>query len=132
MENPPGLYVMYIRDNTAPPTDFQSSRKARLQDEASQAKNTELARIARLRIEYDDYREAEVLRFTETLDRNEYEKLFAAKRLSLRPMFRGMTSQQLDSLTNTSLRGELQKSGRVRLMSFEEFCDTGAVLAIES
>ena len=122
LENPPGLYVMYIRDNAPPPANFCSSRKAKLFQEANQVKNAELARKARLEIDYTEYCEAEVLRFTNSLDSDEYETLFAAKRLTLRPLFRSMTSQQLDDMTHRALRSELETSGRVPLISFAEFC----------
>jgi len=127
LENPPGLYVMYIRDNTAPPANFCSSRKTRLHEEANQVKNADLARKARLEINYADYRDAEVLRFAESLDAKEYETLFAARRIILRPLFRSMTSQQLDDMTHRALRGELETSGRVPLLSFEGFCESSVV-----
>ena len=127
LENPPGLYVMYIRDNTSLPGNFCSSRKAKLYEEANQVKNADLSRMARLEIHYADYREAEVLKFAESLDVKEYDTLFAAKRVMLRPMFRSMTSQQLDEATHRALRGEFVTSGRVQLLSFEEFCDKSGV-----
>jgi hypothetical protein len=39
VENPPGLYIFYVRDNIVPPADFPTSRKRRLQQEAQQAKH---------------------------------------------------------------------------------------------
>ena len=44
VENPPGLYVFYVRDNVSPPADFRSSRKTKLHEQAQQMKNAELAR----------------------------------------------------------------------------------------
>ena len=127
LENPPGLYVMYIRDNTTTPADFCSSRKARLHREANQVKNAELARKARQDIDYAGYREAEILRFAESLNSEEYETLFAAKRVTLRPLFRSITSQQLDDMTHRALRSELETSGRVPLISLQDFCESSMV-----
>jgi len=122
LENPPGLYVFYLRDNIAPPSDFLSSRKAKLYQEAQQLKNAEQSSKARRQIDYDNYREAEVLRYAKSMPPDEYNELFAARRVSNRAMFRLMTSQQLDDLTHRALRGEFEESGCVSLLSFAEFC----------
>ena len=121
IENPPGLYVYYLRDNISPPTDFWSSRKAKLHDDAQQVKNAELARRARREIEYDDYRTAEITRFAEALDADEYKQIFNDCRRINRSMFKLMTEQQIDDLTHGTVRVELEKSGRVQLISFEEW-----------
>ena len=127
LENPPGLYVMYIRDNTGPPANFCSSRKAKLYKEANQVKNADRARRARQEIDYADYREAEIQKFAEALDVEEYNKLFAARRAVLLPMFRSMTSQHLDDVAHRALHRELETSARVPLLSFEEFCERSVV-----
>jgi hypothetical protein len=121
IENPPGLYVFYVRDNVTPPADFWSSRKAKLHEESQQAKNAEVARRARLQIDYDEYRHAEIKRFAETLPTEEYQQIFEASRRMNRSVFRSMTDQQMDELTHGTVCGELEKSGRVQLLSFEEF-----------
>jgi hypothetical protein len=46
-ENPPGLYVVYVRDNIAPATEFCSTRKARLHQQAENADGQQAAREAR-------------------------------------------------------------------------------------
>src|ERR1022692_3732104 len=46
-ENPPGLYVVYVRDNIAPATEFCSTRKARLHQQAKNADGQQAAREAR-------------------------------------------------------------------------------------
>ena len=46
-ENPPGLYVVYVRDNIAPATEFCSTRKARLHQQAKTADGQQAAREAR-------------------------------------------------------------------------------------
>jgi hypothetical protein len=46
-ENPPGLYVVYVRDNIAPATEFGSTRNARLHQQAKTADGQQAAREAR-------------------------------------------------------------------------------------
>jgi hypothetical protein len=129
LENPPGLYVHYIRDNIAPPAEFWSRRKAKLHEEAQQLRNADIARQAQLEIDYEEYRSAEVRRFAETLPPEEYREIFDRLRLANRSVFRSMTAEQLDDLTHRTVRGELENSGRVMLLSFEAFCRTAIVPA---
>ena len=122
VENPPGLYVFYVRDNVAPPAGFWSSRKTKLHEQAQQMKNAELARRAQLEIQYDDYRVGEVNRFAAEMPQDEYKPLFDQHRRINRSEFRLMTDEQMDDLTHRTVRAELEKSGRIQLLSFEEFC----------
>lgn len=122
LDNPPGLYVLYLRDNIAPPADFWSSRKAKLQAQAQQLKNLEAARQAQLELQYETYRAEEVKRYAATLPPDEYQQSFNDQRRRNRLMFRSMTEDQLNDLTHRTVRGELESSGRVPLLSFEEFC----------
>jgi hypothetical protein len=122
IENPPGLYVYYVRDNISSPADFCSSRTAKLHEQARQVKDAELARRARLDIDYDEYRSAEIKRFAEELPADEYKQIFEERRRMNRSLFKLMTRQQIDDLTHGTVRVELEKSGRVPLLSFDEFC----------
>ena len=122
LENPPGLYVFYIRDNIAPPSDFWSSRKAKLHEQAQQVKDAEISRRARLEIQYDEYRIGEVNRFATELPPDEYKLLFDQQRSINRAVFKSMTDEQMDDLTHRTIRAELEKSGRIQLLSIEEFC----------
>jgi hypothetical protein len=122
-KNPPGMYILYVRDNIVPPADFWSSRKARLHEQAQQAKNTERVRQAQLEIDYEEYQAAEIKRYIgETTPREEYQRMFAQVRQDNRRIFKQMTPGQLDELTARSIAAELKQSGRVPLLSFEEFC----------
>jgi hypothetical protein len=121
LENPPGLYVFYIRDNIAPPSDFWSTRKARLHEQAQQLRNAALARESALEIEYEQYRSAAIERFAQSLPAEEYRQLFEEHRRSSKGMFRSMTSPQLDNVAHSKVRAELEKSGRVQILSFSEF-----------
>src|ERR1039458_1780255 len=121
-ENPLGLYVFYVRDNVAPPAGFWSSRKTKLHEQAQQMKNAELASRAQLEIQYDDYRVGEVNRFAAEMPQDEYKPLFDQHRRINRSEFRLMTDEQMDDLTHRTVRAELEKSGRIQLLSFEEFC----------
>jgi len=121
IENPPGLYVFYIRDNVTPPADFWSSRKAKLHEQAKHENNSEVARRAQLEIQYEEYCSAEIKRFADTMPRDEYQQIFDHHRRSNRDMFKSMSSGQLDDLTHGTVRAALAKSGRVQVVSFNQF-----------
>jgi hypothetical protein len=121
LQNPPGLYVCYVRDNIAPPADFCSTRKVRLREQAQQVKDAQAARKARLELAYEEYCAAEIKRFiAEDLPREEYEQLFQNHRVRNRATFRMMTDNQLDAVTHGTIRAALEKNGRVNLLSFEQ------------
>jgi hypothetical protein len=123
LQNPPGLYVCYVRDNIAPPRDFPSTRKTKLREQLQQVKDLEAARTARLEIEYDEYRTREVECFiTEVLPADEYRQMFEQHRARNRAAFRSMTQRQLDDIAEAAIRADLQNNGRVKLLSFAEFC----------
>ena len=121
IENAPGLYIYYIRDNIAPPSSFCSSRKAKLQDDVKQLENAGRANRARLEIAYDEYRNAEIIRFAQSLSTDEYQRLFEERRRKNRSAFSLMTDQQIEDLTHGSVRADLEKSGRVELLSLDDF-----------
>ncbi len=123
VENPPGLYIFHIRDNIGPPADFPTARKRKLQGKAQQVRHSETARTARLRLEYETYCTAETKRYIlEVLPAKEYEQLFQNHSRNNRRLLRNSTDQQLEELTQGTLRAEIQQSGRVGLISFEEYC----------
>jgi len=127
IENPPGLYVIYLRDNITPPADFCSSRKSLLQEQANQAQQAEASRKARLELQYEIYRDQEIKRYaTQIMPREEYQQIFDQQRRRNRAVFKFMTEAQMDHLTRSTVCSELEKSGRVKLLAFEEFCRTAA------
>lgn len=121
LENPPGLYVTYVRDNTAPPEDFWSSRKTKLYEESQHRENEELDRQAQLQIDYEEYCSAETKAFAAALPRDEYQGIFNDLRRTNRSQFRSMSPEQLDDITHNTIRHMLKDSGRVPLLSFDEF-----------
>lgn len=122
-DNPPGMCVLYVRDNVGPPADFWSGRKNRLHEQAQQTKNAEHARKAQMEIDYEEYLTAEVGRYiSEVLPADEHRHLFDRHRMDNRRMFAHMTAVQLDELTHGTVRAEVKQSGRVQVLSIEEFC----------
>lgn len=121
-ENPPGMYVLYVRDNILPPENFMSRRKLRLQEEAQQAQDAQRARQAQLEIAYEDYRYAAVERYIASLPPAEYQQLVAAARRELKPKYLNMTAEQLNALATNWVRADLRNRGRVPLMLFKDFC----------
>ncbi len=128
LENPPGLYVLYIRDNIAPPADFQSTRKAKLHEQAQQIKDTEIARQACLEIKYEEYRSAEIKRLVDAIPQTEYQRIFKEQRKANKHLYKAMTSKQLDDLTQGTVRKLLEKDDRLQLLSFEDFSKERGVL----
>lgn len=125
--NPSGFYVKFIEDNAPVPDAFWSTRRQRLHDEAQKAQNAERARQAELEIAYDEYRAAEIQRFiSAVLPAREYQRMFDECRKANRVRFQKMTAVQLDELTRASVCAELKQSGRVPVLSFEEFCQQQA------
>jgi len=122
VENPPGLYVFYIRDNIAPPADFPTTRKRRLQEHAQQAKHMDQANTAKLKIDYESYCVEEAKRYIrEVLPAEEYQRIFQQHDRYNRSLFKNMTEEHFAELTEGTIRADVQRSGQVKLMSFEEF-----------
>lgn len=122
VENPPGLYIFHIRDNIVPPADFPTARKRKLQEQAQQARYLETARSAQLKLDYEAYCVAETKRYIqEVLPAEEYQQLFQHHSRYNRRLFKNSTDEQHEELTQGTIRAEIQKSGRVKLISFDEF-----------
>lgn len=121
LENPPGLYVFYIRDNVPVPRTFPSSKKTRLQHEAQQRRDEEVARHARLELEYDDYRTAQIDRYIETMPQLHYQRLHADQKRLVRTMFKALTPAQIEETTGRAVRSEIANSGALELMTLDEF-----------
>jgi hypothetical protein len=120
--NPPGLYVMYVRDNVAPPESFLSSRKRALIAQAKQQKREAAAREAQLRLDYEAFRAAETIRYIrDDIPAEEYRALFATHRLQNRQLLHHLSDEQLDELTHGTVRSELQHCGRIPLPAFQDY-----------
>jgi len=121
IENPPGLYVYYIRDNLTPPADFWSSRKIKLQQQAQEKLQSEQSELLRAQLAYEEYQEAALKRFVESMDAEEYDQLFKQERRANRRRYPQMPVPHLDNLSHRDARRKLIETGRVTLMSFDEF-----------
>ena len=122
LENPPGLYVFYIRDNIAQPADFLSTRKQRLQQEAQQEKFVHSRSLAQLKIDYEAYYVAESKRFIrEVMSAEEHQKIFDQHHRYNRSLFKHMTDEPLRELTDSTVRAEIQTGRHIQLLSIEEF-----------
>jgi hypothetical protein len=120
--NPPGLYVMYVRDNVAPPENFLSSRKRALIAQAKQQKRDAATRDAQLRLDYEAFCTTETTRFIEReLPAAEYRALFDAHRRENRQLLRHLTDLELDDLTRNTVFSEIRRSGRIVFPSLERF-----------
>jgi len=129
--SPTGLLVSIVRDNTAVPEDFPTSRKRRLQNEAQQAEIAARDQHTRLELSYEEYQTAEVNRYiNEVLSPEDVRLIFEQIRLSQKRAFKQMTPAQLDELARRKLHVEVRQSGRVPMVSFEEFCRQRTVVEV--
>jgi hypothetical protein len=113
---------MYVRDNILPPTDFATSRKRALVQEAHQRKRLDAARVAQLRLDYDAFRPAETTRYIEQkLGPQEREAMLERHRRQNRRLFPDMPSDELEALTRGTVRSEIQHGGHVPILAFEDF-----------
>jgi hypothetical protein len=122
LDNPPGLYITYIRNNMVPPVSFPTSRTKRLREQARQTRETEEAELAQLKLDYGAYCAAESTRYVlEEMPAEEYRRIATEHRRQNASLLKHMTDEELDALTESTVRSEVQHNGRVRLPSFEEF-----------
>jgi hypothetical protein len=122
IENPPGLYVVYVRDNTVPPSDFPTSRKRALAQVAREQRQAEQAREAQLKIDYEAHCAAETARFiAESLPPDEYGQIFDRHRRQNMSLLKHLAAAELDEVTVGTVRSELRHAGRVKLPTLQEF-----------
>jgi hypothetical protein len=112
----------YVRDNILSLTDFATSRKRALAEEAHQRKRLEAARVAQLRLNYEAFRSAETTRYIEhVLGPQEREVMLERHRRQNRRLFPGMPSDELEALTQGTVRSEVQHDGHLAILAFEDF-----------
>lgn len=122
LNNPPGLYIYHIRENLTPPTKHLPGRQVNGDRNDSQpADDGSSAGLERL-VQYEEYRATEVKRFIrERISSEEHGTPLKEHLRRNKSLFKRMSATQLDAVTERSIIGELTESGRVQLMSFEEF-----------
>jgi hypothetical protein len=122
LENPPGLYVLYIRDNILPPAGFSTERTRRLHAQAKADRAGEEARLARARIEYEAYCAAEITRFIrEEMPCDEFRQLTDRHLRQVRSLLKHMGDEEVAQLAENMARTDLRQSGRVSLPSFADY-----------
>ena len=120
--NPPGLYVAVIRDNVIPPKNFVSSRRRRLWEESQQAKDAERAQRAQLEMAYEDYRSRVIDCYVAELPPHQYQQMVTDARRQLKRNYGTMTDAQLSDMAANWVCAEVKNSGRLGVLTFEEFC----------
>lgn len=122
LDNPPGLYVIYIRDNVIPPATFVTSRQRRLNEEARRATQSEEAKLAERKLEFEAYCAGEISRYIrDVLPAEDYQQLLHKHRRRNRNVLTRMPEAELDEITEASVRAEIRDSGRVTLPTFDQF-----------
>jgi Replication initiator protein A len=80
IQNPPGLYIEYIRNGVQPPPEFMSLRKREQLRRAYEQKEAERAATLAASIEleqrYSEYRDGQITRYIEALTPQAHAKLF--------------------------------------------------------
>lgn len=121
--NPSGFYVKFIENNGPVPDSFWSSRRRQQHVAAQQTKESERSRLFRLQQAYDEHVRQAVQAFIhEQLRVEEFEAMVAPRRLDAKRTFRSMTDAQIDEIARGMASASLKDSGRVPLLSFDEFC----------
>ena len=123
LANPPGLYVMYIRDAVAPPPAFNTSRKRALLEQSRQRKRLDQAEAAQRKLDYESFCAAETTRYIDDLPPAEYNALLVTHRRQNKRLFTEMSSADLEVLSQGTVHSEIQHSRRVALPTFDEFAD---------
>lgn len=120
--NPPGLYIIYIRDNIMPPQDFLSSRKTAIVQATRDHRKIEEARRAKLRQAYETYLTAETERYiADSLTPNEYAELLETHRRKNLSLLPHLTPAELLDISHGTVRSEIRHSGWVRVQSLAAF-----------
>ena len=120
--NPSGFYVKFIENNGPVPDWFWSSRR-RQHLAAQKTKESEQSRLFRLQQAYDEHVRQAVQTFIhEQLRVEEFEAMVAPRRHDAKRTFRSMTDAQIDEIARGMASASLKDSGRVPLLSFDEFC----------
>lgn len=128
--NPPGLYIMYVRDNVAPPADFGSSRKKALAVQAIRRRAVDQGRAAQQKLDYEAFCAAETARFiAEEVPADEYRSVAETHRRKNRALLKHLSPHELEEITRRTVRSEIERSGRVKLLDYEQFIRASAAPA---
>jgi hypothetical protein len=120
--NPPGLYVHMIEMNVLPPSTFESTRQRTLREEREKARDQERVRELDLRESYERYQRTVVDDYiARHIDAAEYSTLLACEVNVLKQMYPTMTKSQMGETAHRMVWSNVKGSGRVSVMSFEEF-----------
>ena len=122
IENPPGLYVMYVRDNIVPPADFVTSRKRALREQARRSRQEEEAAKSQRKVDYLAFCATEVQRYiNEILPPDEHLALLEMHCRKNRLLLPHLSELELKTITEGTVRSEIQHSGRLVLPTIDEF-----------
>ena len=130
--NPPGFYVHLIRENIAPPLHFETHRIKMEREEAHRERN----RAAQKRLEqesaYREYLAREVEVYIASPEHTtEYENVIELKQKQLTKDYRSLALCGKETLREVAAAAALAEiSGRLAVMSFEEFCAGSAHQAV--
>ena len=116
--SPTGFLVSLIRDNMPVPAYDRSDRQL---GEVTASDKTKESKQARLVSEYESYQYGRIDSFIQRLPAGEREALLQQTRQTNQNIFTNLTVAQLDEVSFRSLVLDLKDSGKVPMLSFENW-----------
>jgi hypothetical protein len=123
--NPTGFYITVLKENTAIPENFDTSRKRRERREQQRQRDLEQMRQLQLENEYDEYKRRHVQRYIEQeLSHEERENLIAQMKRACLKQYANASEWSAETLRSVAEHSVvLEVSKRVPLMTMEEFVE---------
>jgi hypothetical protein len=115
--NPAGFYIHLVEENTPIPIGFETNSQRKAREEAERHRDDERRAQQELEYDYEDYRNAEIDRYIETVDPAEVAAIEEAKLQEMKD--KHQSPWIIESFAKHDVRRELAR--RAPLMTIEEF-----------
>jgi hypothetical protein len=115
--NPAGFYIHLVEENTPIPIGFETNSQRKAREEAERRRDDERQAQQEVEFDYDDYRNAEIDRYIETVDPAEVAAIQEAKLQEAKE--KHQSPWVIESVAKHEVRRELAR--RAPFMTIEEF-----------
>jgi hypothetical protein len=115
--NPAGFYIHLVEENTPIPVGFETNSQRKAREQAERRREDERRAQQEVEFDYDDYRNAEIDRFIETVEPAEVAAILEAKMQEAKE--KHQSPWVIESVAKHDVRRELAR--RAPLMTLEEF-----------
>jgi hypothetical protein len=119
IKNAPGFYVYLLRQNIAPPDDFETSTRTEARKRTAEKEAEESRRRILLEDRYHDYCRDKVRAHLKTLGEDVQQHLLAEKMRSVRRQWGHLPAATIEELAQRQLETELR--GKLALPTLEQF-----------